>query len=59
MHDSKFRGSDIAAAKAAVEAEGLGESWQEVQENMQKMLAGEKIVLPALAPIRKIFGKFR
>jgi protein-tyrosine phosphatase len=57
-HNAGERAPDYAAAKAVVEEAGLGESWNEIQENMQKILADEYVELFETKPVKKIFGVY-
>ncbi|MBR2646104.1 MAG: hypothetical protein IKD47_00890 [Clostridia bacterium] len=57
-HNAGERAPDYAAAKAVVEEAGLGESWNEIQENMQKILVDEYVELFETKPVKKIFGVY-
>ncbi|MBR2903773.1 MAG: hypothetical protein IKC37_03915 [Clostridia bacterium] len=58
MHDNKERKPDMAAAKSAIEGKGYTAEWSALQERMRAMISGEEWFMPALRPIKKIFGKF-
>ena len=52
-HEMDGRKPNLAEAKAAVEKAGYAQEWQTIQETMQKILADERVKIPAFTPVKK------
>ena len=57
-HDMGIRKPNMQEVKAAVEAEGYGDSWATIQNTMQSILRGEEVKATPSKPIKKFFAKY-
>ena len=57
MHDTALRAQNMAAAKAAIYAQGAGAAFEKTQENMKKILLGKEVSV-SYTPVKKFFGKY-
>ena len=58
-HDTENRAPCLDTAKQAIERAGYGTEWDKIQENMCKILNGEKVEVDFAFPVKKFFGKYR
>ena len=55
-HDMQTRACDYAQAKAVFNEKGYGEAFENIQDNMRKILAGECVIPKACTRLKKFFG---
>ena len=58
-HDMEEREPCLAEAKGAFEKESLAEDWENIQDNMQKILSDEELELFVDGKVKKVFGKYK
>lgn len=57
-HNMDDRPPDYLSAKKAIEAEGLAESFERIQENMRLLLDDKPVITERRAPVKKLFGVY-
>ena len=58
-HDTETRKPCLLESKQTIEDAGYVEEWNTIQENMQKIIKGEKVEVDFAFPVKKFFGKYR
>ncbi len=55
-HDTQYRACDYATAKAAIEKAGCYQAFETAQENMRRILSGERVYPQAGTRLKKFLG---